>query len=243
MSKRKFLNICSSISWISISLIVFGVLVTAAAAEISITATDVGDGQLRIGYEVTSGPYVPVGLDLTISLSDGATVNDVTDVLSVDLSFPVYLDYAFGDPFSCTIGAGHPLADPFWAGTAALPASELSLCLAAFSPYTSTGPGDLNGDGSVDLLDVRIFSSAWLEWVFDPNAPAGPDINWDGITDMFDFALLAGGQAVTPGTVVDLVTLQLHDGGAGYTEVTITEDFMRGGVVDDAGMNPEPPVE
>ena len=41
-------------------------------SDLTITAQDIGNGQVQIGY-TTSGGYLPKGIALNLSLSDGAT--------------------------------------------------------------------------------------------------------------------------------------------------------------------------
>ena len=82
-------------------------LPTQLNADIMITALDAGGGMLTIGYQVTAGADIPIGISLNVFLSDGATVGS-SDVLFVDSHFPVYNDYAFYYSFDYHIGDGHP---------------------------------------------------------------------------------------------------------------------------------------
>lgn len=198
-------------------------------ADINITAFDAGGGRLTIGYQAT-GDAIPVGFGLRIHLSDGATVGN-GDVVSVDSHFPLYIDYVFSNPFEYNIGDGHPLANQYEAGIPGSPTSDFSLCLSAFTPYfvEEGAAQDLNGDRVVDAGDVLIFAGDWLIAVEGQWPPT--DFNQDAYVNLDDLAILAGPEIVMPGTVVNLVTLQLNDGGAGYTDVIIEPDVLRGGMV------------
>ncbi len=50
-----------------------------------------------------------------------------------------------------------------------------------------SGKGDLNCDGTVDVIDYSIMAF----WYKKPNPPAKIDLNHDGIVDLIDFSILA----------------------------------------------------
>jgi predicted aspartyl protease len=52
-------------------------------------------------------------------------------------------------------------------------------------------PGDINGDGVIDWLDIGAFADAWLATTGTPNWNARADMVSDGIINFFDFAVLA----------------------------------------------------
>jgi predicted aspartyl protease len=52
-------------------------------------------------------------------------------------------------------------------------------------------PGDITGDGVVDLLDIDAFTNAWLTTTGNPNWNAQADMVSDGIINFPDFAVLA----------------------------------------------------
>jgi predicted aspartyl protease len=52
-------------------------------------------------------------------------------------------------------------------------------------------PGDINGDGVADWLDISAFAGAWLSTTGSPNWNARADMVSDGIINFFDFAILA----------------------------------------------------
>jgi predicted lipoprotein with Yx(FWY)xxD motif len=51
-----------------------------------------------------------------------------------------------------------------------------------------TVPGDINGDGIVNIKDVTIIAFHWLQKV--PPAPANADINGDGIVNLLDVTII-----------------------------------------------------
>ena len=58
-----------------------------------------------------------------------------------------------------------------------------------FSP--SRVPGDINGDGVVDILDALLLAGAFLSRPGSPRWNPNADLNNDGIIDIFDALLLA----------------------------------------------------
>ena len=59
----------------------------AHAGTINLIATDIGNGQVAIGYEVTSGSEAPVGIGLYATLTNGAIFSNVVSASSY---FPIY---------------------------------------------------------------------------------------------------------------------------------------------------------
>jgi len=53
-------------------------------------------------------------------------------------------------------------------------------------------PGDINGDGTVDIYDAIILSGAFTSKPGDHNWNPNADINGDGIVDIFDAIILSG---------------------------------------------------
>ena len=104
------------------------------AGDLTLTATDNGDGTLTVGYSGYTGD-APVGLALIVdSTGDGQTQSAVGSVVPCDSFFDVYIDYynsnpgAINDNTFCDDGA-HPAADPAAAGVATLPADVVSLSM------------------------------------------------------------------------------------------------------------------
>lgn len=53
-------------------------------------------------------------------------------------------------------------------------------------------PGDLNGDGTVDIYDALLAAAAFYSHPGDPNWNPDADLNGDGIVDIYDVIILAG---------------------------------------------------
>ena len=65
--------------------------------------------------------------------------------------------------------------------------------LVIFTVDQTNRPGDLNGDGKVDWMDMAIFFNHWLDSsCADPNWCSGADLNKSGTVNFSDFAMLAG---------------------------------------------------
>jgi uncharacterized protein (DUF2141 family) len=57
---------------------------------------------------------------------------------------------------------------------------------------TVTIPGDLNGDGTVDIFDAVLLAGAYGSTSATPHWNPNADINGDGSVDIFDAVILAG---------------------------------------------------
>lgn len=134
------------------------------AGHLNITAEDIGDGQLQIGYQVTYGSSGPVGISFNVELSHDAFLNCPDGLLWTDPHF----------------------------------------------------------DAIIDSLD------------FDPRNPGGPST-----TSNFTIST-ANLDNDSPLSVNNFITLQLQDGGTGYSIVTLSEDTLRGGSVGFTMSFPEP---
>jgi hypothetical protein len=66
---------------------------------------------------------------------------------------------------------------------------SISVCGQPISWLKITIPGDVNGDGFVNSLDVALIAAHWLQTV--PPAPANADILSDGIINSQDIAVIA----------------------------------------------------
>jgi hypothetical protein len=64
--------------------------------------------------------------------------------------------------------------------------------LDAFDIYyrvSSTIPGDVNGDGTVDIIDLGLLAEAYGSTSTSPNWNQTRDINDDGVVDIFDIGI------------------------------------------------------
>ncbi|MCF7958507.1 MAG: hypothetical protein K9M57_08680 [Phycisphaerae bacterium] len=189
---------------------------SVSSDTITINAYDSGNGQITIGYTMVSGTSTPLTFGLRVTLSNGATLASPSDVIYVDSGFPIYIDHAYGDPGSYNYGIGHPLAETGMPGELTSGASSFTISLGSFPD-------------SITVQDVRAFSAEWLSEEAPPSNAM--DFNLDGKVDFIDYSMMAGGGQVTPASMVNLITLQLHDGGSGHTEATIQLDYIRGGII------------
>jgi len=61
-----------------------------------------------------------------------------------------------------------------------------------FSGFVLATPGDMDGDGYVNLMDLSLFAGQWLaNNCTPPDWCSGADIDHSGIVDFKDFAVLA----------------------------------------------------
>jgi hypothetical protein len=127
-----------------------------AMATITFTAMDNEDGTITIGY-ASDGADAPRAIALTVSLSDGATVDPAAGVVVESEDFITYMDYAYsaydgGEGYE--IGDGHPLAVVDAAGRLEAPASEFSICMGVLDEGGNQAPGE-SSDTLVTLtLDI-----------------------------------------------------------------------------------------
>jgi hypothetical protein len=111
-------------------------------------------------------------------------------------------------------GAGTPIAQLYQPGEQDVwPVSDFSICMGAPAPLTP---------------ELHVMASEWLSVGF----MAG-DLNMDGQVDLRDYASIA--EPDWTGSLDNLIILQLHDGGSGFTDVTVTADLIRGGIVGEGG--------
>lgn len=227
-----------------LSLFVIAVFAFPLSAEtITFSATDLGNGIVQIGYDVTGGEAVPVAIGLRITIDNGS-IQGTGDVWTGESAFNVYPDYYFSnyDYLSSLPGAfalpgteAHPLADPYAAGVLSLgtPKSAFSVCMAAFDSYLpSSYTEDLNMDGYVDLMDLEIFSENWLATFVQPHEA---DINGDWNVDLADMALLNGGSLLPPSSSANLFSIQIADVIPWQTTLTLELDVLRGGIIVNQG--------
>jgi hypothetical protein len=202
----------------AIFLILMFILTGAVTAgTIRITLEDAGNQRLRVGYEVTSGSTLPVGFGLDITLSNGATFQNVASASSY---FPIY-------PGTVVISAGE-IADY---GTPVVPGglgtSDVTIEMGVQgNPLQAPfDPRNFNADTMIDNLDLAIFVDYWL-------ASGWPDINGDGYVNFRDYGLFVDGRYDAPPTVMgELLLLELEGNGAITTTVSISENLIRGGIV------------
>lgn len=146
------------------------------AGHPNITAADMGNGQLQIGYQVTYGSSGPVGISFNVELSHNAFLPLSNGLLWSDPHFDMVIDPLDFDP----------------------------------------------------LQEPALF-------------PPDPPIDPPGPSTTSHFTIIAANlDNDSPLSVNNFITLQLQDGGAGYSIVTLSEDTLRGGSVGFTISFPEP---
>ena len=79
--------------------------------------------------------------------------------------------------------------------------SLILVVIFGFSGFVLATPGDLDGDGYVNLIDFFLFAEQWLaDDCISPDWCGGADINHSGIVDFSDFAFFA--QNWSPATLL-----------------------------------------
>lgn len=232
-----------------VGLAIFGNVSTTTlvnAGTITITAQDAGNSMLRIGYEVTGGDKLPIGFGLDIILSEPAIF---TDVVCASPHFSIYpgnfdrhiwLNPVTGVVDDWDVPGYIPVALPSDPGAlGGLGTSGATIEMAPYGNSVEWGElgfnwmSDITGDARIDDMDLAVFMSYWLAVTF----LSQPDLNADGFVDFVDYAIFVEGRYdMLPVSVPELLLLQLDGNGASATMVTISENLIRGGIVDEQGM-------
>jgi len=113
----------------------------AAQSQLTLSASDAGSGQLRIGY-ASNDANAPTGISFKVALSNNATVNASTDVVSsLSSVFNTNIDYANSAGSGYTaLGQGHPLANPDANGVVTFPAGTFAVCMGALLQSPAVPP-------------------------------------------------------------------------------------------------------
>ncbi len=64
--------------------------------------------------------------------------------------------------------------------------------VAILTPIVTQIPGDIDGDGAVDMTDVGMFVNVLCGWDTDPGRMSSSDLNGDGVADGGDVGLFVG---------------------------------------------------
>ena len=133
-------------------LVVIALTAPLSAGDLTITASDAGSGQLQIGYTVTSGTDVPVGISFVVSCDSGA---EVSAVVSYDSdNFNCLPDEASDDPCSYVMGPGNPRAMTDGAGSQSDPCTSVSICMGALYADPCAAPGTVSNLITLQLVDT-----------------------------------------------------------------------------------------
>ena len=219
----------------AVFLILMFILTGAVSAgTIRITAEDAGNQRLRVGYEITSGSTLPVGFGLDIALSNEATFQNVASVSSY---FPIYPGTVVINPGTGEIDDyGTPIAPPMAPGSlGGLGTSGVTVEMGVLGEplLAPLDPRDFNADAMIDNLDLAIFVEQWLMC----DGPLFVDLNADGFVNFWDYGIFVDGRYdVSPLAVGELLLLELEGNGAATTTVSISENLIRGGIVNSEGV-------
>ncbi len=120
-------------------------------------AGDGSTGSLVLSYTTNNGA-LPRGIGLKCEVLAGNTVDVDSDAVVADPCFNTFIDYAFMDPDNFTIGAGHPMADPCFAGVLdpCTGVDVFSICMGALD---QTGNQNA-GPATSTLISVPLTSTA-----------------------------------------------------------------------------------
>ena len=105
----------------------------------------------------------------TVTLANGAST---TITLTWNTTGFAYGNYTIGASVTLAPGETNGWTSPFTYGTVKV-----------------TVPGDVNGDGVVNILDVSVIAAYWLQTV--PPAPSNADVNCDGVINILDVSVCA----------------------------------------------------
>lgn len=203
-------------------ILIFILTGAVTAGTIRITIEDAGNQRLRVGYEVTSGSTLPVGFGLDITLSNQATFQNVVSASSY---FPIYPGTVVINPGTGEIADyGTPVV-PGGFGTSDV---TIEMGVQGNPLHAPFDQRDFNADTMIDNLDLNIFVADWLMC----DGPIFVDLNADDLVDFRDYGLFVDGRYDAPPTVMgELLLLELEDNGAITTTVSISENLIRGGIV------------
>ncbi|MCK5271240.1 MAG: hypothetical protein KAJ52_01640 [Sedimentisphaerales bacterium] len=121
-------------------------------------AGDGSTGSLVLSYTTNNGA-LPRGIGLKCEVLAGDTVDVDSDAVVADPCFNTFIDYAFMDPDNFVIGAGHPMADPCYAGVLdpCTGVDVFSICMGALD---QTGNQNAGPATSTMLVGVPLTSTA-----------------------------------------------------------------------------------
>ena len=146
----------------------------------------------------TSAPTPPTNVTVTNIASTGLTLNwnPSTDNVAVT-GYHVYRNsmligspagtawvdtgLSSGTTYSYTVSAFDANSNVS-ANSAPMTATTLS------SPPPSLKPGDVNGDGAINIFDASILSAHWLQ---SGQSRSNGDLNGDGVVNIFDAAIVS----------------------------------------------------
>ena len=119
---------------------------------------DGSTGSLVLSYTTNNGA-LPRGIGLKCEVLGGAVVDVDSDAVVADPCFNTFIDYAFMDPCNFTIGAGHPIADPCFAGVLD-PCTGVDVFSICMGVLDMTGNQNAGPATSASLISIPLTSAA-----------------------------------------------------------------------------------
>ena len=161
---------------------------TLSGADDTLSGGDFGDANATVSYTATSDGIEITASNLEISLASGTYLIGITPMLNLAANGQeFFLDAGASGQTTFLNNPGQSLFDPIF-GSETINANNLDL------PTSFTGmairiataddvlKGDVNGDGSINLLDVAPFVDAISNGIYVPAA----DVNCDGVVNLLD---------------------------------------------------------
>jgi hypothetical protein len=143
-------------------------------------------------------PLAFSGIDVYVTVKNNG---EETDTFNVSLYQGSYL---IGTQETALISGGSEILDFTWNtsvlsyGNYTLRASIIPIPFdtnTADKNYTTSAiitiPGDINGDGTVDIYDAILLSTAFNSFAGGPNWNPNADLNGDGVVDIYDAIILS----------------------------------------------------
>ena len=119
---------------------------------------DGSTGSLVLSYTTNNGA-LPRGVGLKCEVLGGETVDVDSDAVVTDPCFNTFIDYAFMDPDNFVIGAGHPMADPCFAGVLD-PCNAVDVFSICMGVLDQAGNQDAGPATSASLISIPLTSTA-----------------------------------------------------------------------------------
>ncbi|MBO4871038.1 MAG: hypothetical protein J5565_03530 [Muribaculaceae bacterium] len=147
------------------------------------------DGTLEI--TAPEGYQLQLSGNIMTSQEDYFTVYDNNEASGTKLlDAAVSEDYYAWTAIPTVTSTGQSMTLYFYSDSSAGLTDGLDLTVTLVPPTQDQDPGDLNGDGVVDVADVNICINVILETNTDPDIFALSDLNGDGVVDVADVNMI-----------------------------------------------------
>ncbi len=118
-----------------------------------------GSGGILVLSYTTNNGALPRGIGLKCEVLGIDTVDVDSGAVVTDPCFNTFIDYAFMDPCNFTIGAGHPMADPCFAGVLD-PCDAVDVFSICMGVLDQTGGKNAGPATSASLISIPLTSTA-----------------------------------------------------------------------------------